>query len=51
MKLKLTNFRCYTDQTFEFEDMGLILISAESGHGKTTILKSTLSVASVFAKL
>lgn len=38
MKLTLKNFRCYTDQTFEFEDDTITLINGPSGHGKTTIL-------------
>lgn len=38
MKLTLTNFRCYTDRTFELPDTGLILLSGPSGSGKTTLL-------------
>ena len=38
MKLQLNNFRCYEDKTFEFGDDGLVLISAYSGAGKSTIL-------------
>ena len=38
MKIRLVNFRCYTDDTFEFGDDGLVLISASSGAGKSTIL-------------
>lgn len=38
MKIRLVNFRCYIDKTFEFEDSKLILISAASGAGKSTIL-------------
>ena len=38
MKIRLVNFRCYTDNTFEFGDEGLVLISASSGAGKSTIL-------------
>lgn len=38
MKLTLKNFRCYTDQTFEFDDDTITLINGPSGHGKTTIL-------------
>lgn len=37
MKIRLLNFRCYEDKTFEFDDDGLVLISACSGAGKTTI--------------
>lgn len=36
MKLRLVNFRCYTDKTFDFEDV--VLISAENGAGKSSIL-------------
>lgn len=38
MKIRFINFRCYTDQTFDFGDDGLVLISAASGAGKSTIL-------------
>jgi len=38
MKIRLINFRCYIDKTFEFDDNGFVLISAESGAGKSTIL-------------
>ena len=38
MKIRLVNFRCYSEQTFEFGDDGLVLISAASGSGKSTIL-------------
>jgi ABC-type lipoprotein export system ATPase subunit/ribosome-binding protein aMBF1 (putative translation factor) len=38
MKLTLKNFRCYTHETFEFDDDTITLISGPSGHGKTTIL-------------
>jgi DNA repair exonuclease SbcCD ATPase subunit len=38
MKIRLVNFRCYTDETFDFGDDGLVLISASSGYGKSTIL-------------
>jgi len=38
MRIRLINFRCYIDKTFEFEDNSLSLISAESGAGKSTIL-------------
>jgi exonuclease SbcC len=40
MRIKLKNFRCYKDKTFEFEDSGLFLISGISGQGKSTILMS-----------
>jgi len=38
MKIRLINFRCYEDKTFDFGDDGLVLISACSGAGKSTIL-------------
>lgn len=38
MFIRLVNFRCYKDSTFEFDDNGLYLISATSGTGKTSIL-------------
>ena len=38
MKIRLINFRCYEDESFDFGDDGLVLISACSGAGKTTIL-------------
>jgi exonuclease SbcC len=38
MKIRLQNFRCYTDATFDFGDGGLALLSGPSGQGKSTIL-------------
>ena len=39
MKLTVQNFKCYKEErTFEFDDSGLFLISAQSGKGKSTIL-------------
>jgi len=38
MKLKLKNFRCYTDKEFDFGDDGLALLSGHSGSGKSTIM-------------
>ena len=38
MKLKLVNFKCYLEKTFDFDDNSFILISASSGSGKSTIL-------------
>ena len=40
MKIRLTNFLCYTDKTFDFGDTGLSLISGPSGAGKTSILRA-----------
>jgi DNA repair exonuclease SbcCD ATPase subunit len=38
MRLTLKNFRCYINQTFEFDDDTITLINGPSGQGKTTIL-------------
>lgn len=38
MKLRLVNFRCHKDETFDFGENGLNLISAPSGAGKSSIL-------------
>jgi DNA repair exonuclease SbcCD ATPase subunit len=40
MKLTLKNYKCYENQTFDFGDDGLTLISGVSGSGKSTILSS-----------
>lgn len=34
MKIRLCNFKCYNDTTFEFGTSGLVLISGSSGAGK-----------------
>jgi exonuclease SbcC len=39
MRIRLENFLCYTDRTFEFGCEGLTLISGPSGAGKTSILR------------
>ena len=39
MRIRLENFLCYTDRTFEFGSEGLTLISGPSGAGKTSILR------------
>jgi DNA repair exonuclease SbcCD ATPase subunit len=55
MKLELKNFKCWTNNTFEIPDKGIVLLSAESGTGKSSLLdaiawvlfgniKSTLSL-------
>lgn len=38
MRIRLKNFRCYEDSTFDLGDSGITLISAPSGYGKSTIL-------------
>lgn len=38
MKIRLVNFRCYTDATFDIGSTGLCLISGKSGKGKTSII-------------
>jgi len=38
MKLTLKNFRCYTEQEFDFGENGMLLLSGPSGQGKSTIL-------------
>jgi exonuclease SbcC len=38
MKITLENFKCYTNQTFDIGEKGLILISGPSGAGKSSIL-------------
>ena len=38
MRIRLKNFRCYEDNTFDLGDNGITLISAPSGYGKSTIL-------------
>ena len=42
MKIQLKNFRCFEDNIFNIKDRGLILISGESGKGKSTLLNSIL---------
>lgn len=57
MKIELKNFKCWSDNTFEIPDKGIVLLSAESGTGKSSLLdaiswvlfgsiKSTLSLGS-----
>ena len=38
MRIRLKNFRCYIDESFDFGDDGLILISGISGSGKSSIM-------------
>lgn len=38
MKLRVKNFRCYTDREFDFGSEGLVLLFGVSGAGKSSIL-------------
>ena len=38
MKITLKNFRCYENETFDFGENGITLLSGSSGAGKTSIL-------------
>lgn len=38
MRIRLVNFRCYEDSTFDFGDKGIALLSGASGQGKSSIL-------------
>jgi len=38
MKLTLKNFRCHKDNCYDFGDTGIVLLSGNSGVGKTSIL-------------
>lgn len=38
MKLKLKNFRCYLEKEIDFGSDGVVLLSGQSGVGKTTLL-------------
>ena len=42
MRLRLYNFKCYEAEEFTIPDRGLVLISAPSGRGKSTILEGFL---------
>jgi DNA repair exonuclease SbcCD ATPase subunit len=42
MKLKLKNFRCYTEKEIDFGSSGLVLLSGPSGSGKTTIMTAIM---------
>lgn len=44
MKLKLKNFKKYHDKEIELPDKGLILLSGDSGAGKSSIIKAILYV-------
>lgn len=38
MRITLKNFRCYIDETFDFGEGGIVLLSGPSGQGKSSIL-------------
>lgn len=44
MKLALSNFRCHRSAVFDIPDKGLVLLSGESGKGKTTVLNALIFV-------
>lgn len=39
MKIRMINFLCYTDSSFDFGNSGVALLSGPSGVGKTSILR------------
>lgn len=44
MKLKLNNFKCYVEATFDLPDTGLVLLNGCSGAGKTTLISALMFV-------
>lgn len=40
MKIRLQNIKCYIDNTFDFGDSGLALLSGQSGKGKSSIIQA-----------
>lgn len=40
MRIKLINFKCYSEKTIDINDTGITLISGASGAGKTTIMQA-----------
>jgi DNA repair exonuclease SbcCD ATPase subunit len=42
MKIKVKNYRCYTDAEFDFGDTGTVLISGQSGKGKSTLISAII---------
>ena len=42
MHIKLRNFRCHASADFDIPDDGLVLLSGESGAGKSTILQAII---------
>jgi DNA repair exonuclease SbcCD ATPase subunit len=39
MKIRLQNIKCYIDNTFDFGETGLALLSGHSGKGKSSIIQ------------
>lgn len=39
MKIRLQNFKCYEDNTFDFGESGIVLLSGQSGLGKSSIVQ------------
>ena len=39
MKITLTNIKCYENESFDFGEQGVSLISGQSGKGKSTIVQ------------
>lgn len=46
LTLTLKNFKCWENQTFTFDEQGIVLLSGMSGKGKSTILNAILYVIS-----
>ena len=42
MKVTLQNFKCWENETFDFGDDGITLLSGKSGIGKTSILQAII---------
>jgi DNA repair exonuclease SbcCD ATPase subunit len=42
MKIKLKNYRCYVDAEFDLGDSGTVLISGQSGKGKSTLISAII---------
>lgn len=40
MRIKLVNFKCYSEKTIDLADTGITLISGPSGAGKTSIMQA-----------
>ncbi len=42
MKVRLENFKCYREREFTLPDSGILLLSGESGRGKSTLLNAIM---------